>query len=111
MVNGGLWAKNGCHRLESHPEIDVLAIADATLYATTVVGSDAGTPSGISFEEVVLLASLQVSATEAQPILEAFGGIDAKHGIAQTSMQLSELWFAQTHGKESVCATVFNNKD
>lgn len=75
------------NRFECHPEINVLTVADASLYAAAMVGSG-GNSSVVVDEHVVLFASPLGHAGKSLSILESFHGVDAEHGSAQTPWSL-----------------------
>ena len=77
-IYGLLFGKNRSHGLECNPEIYILTIADATLYATAMIG-DGGDASILVAENIVLGLSAHSGAIKSVAILKAFNGIDAKH--------------------------------
>lgn len=79
QVHGGLFHEERCYRLERNAEPDILSIADATLYATTVIGRG-GDAAVVVDEEVVDLAATVIDNVEAIANLKSFYGIDAEHG-------------------------------
>ena len=90
-----LFGENGGYRFESHPEIDVLTVGDASLDTATIVRAGGYTPVFVD-KHIVLLGTSGSDAVEARSIFESLDRIDAEHGMAQGCMQLVEFWFAHT---------------
>ena len=83
FVHGGLFLKDGGDGFEGHAEVDVLAIADTALNASTVVGGGGDPTFRQGAEDIVLLGASGCDAIEAIAIFEAFDGVDAEHGLAE----------------------------
>lgn len=98
LCNGLLRLKECGYGFECHSEIDVLSVGNAALYASAIVGEGGDTAVPIGNENVILLASELGSTIESHAILEAFHGIDAEHGIAQSGMQFVKRGLAPTYG-------------
>ena len=96
-VDGRLLLKDGRHGFESHSEIDVLAVAHATLDTTAVVRRSHHLARFVR-KRVVEFAATAQCAGEAFAIFEAFHRIDAEHGTSQGGMQLVELRLAHPGG-------------
>ena len=94
-VDGGLVAQEGGDGLEGYAEVDVLAVADAALYAAAVVGAGVDAAVGAGIEFVVELAATLFGAGKACSILEAFGGVDGEHGGAEVGVELGKDGGAQ----------------
>lgn len=102
QVHGGLFHEERCYRLERNAEPDILSIADATLYATTVIGRG-GDAAVVVDEEVVDLAATVIDNVEAIANLKSFYGIDAEHGGSELCVEFPEFWFTQS------CRTAFDD--
>jgi hypothetical protein len=89
--------QDGGHRFERYAKIDILAIADACLYATIVVSCGANAPLVVDKRVVHLTASV-ADARKTFAIFKALSGIDGQHGSPQLRMQLIKLGLAQSYG-------------
>ena len=78
-IYGLLFGENRSHGLECNPEIYILTIADATLYATAMIG-DGGDSAIFVAENVVLSLAAHSGAIKSVAILKALNGIDTEHG-------------------------------
>jgi hypothetical protein len=69
------------------PEVDILAVRDATLNTTAPIGrcSQPGLTidSDPLLEHVVVLATWDLGPSETGTNLEAFGGRDGQHGVSE----------------------------
>ena len=100
LVYRGLFHENGRYGFEGYTEIDVFAVADSPLDASRTVGAQ-GDASAFVIEQIVLLASLQIHASESLPVFEPFGGVDAQHGVPQCGMKFPEYGLSQSNGASS----------
>ena len=96
-VNGILCAQQGSHRFEHYSEINVLAVANATLNATAVICGGGDSPIVI-YKYVVHGATSEIHAVETFAVVEAFHGIYAQHGTSELGMKFPEFWFSQPCG-------------
>ena len=89
-VHGLLLTQKSCHGLKSNTEVDVFAVADASLNAATSIRERADASVTSTHEDVVLLAASLSHASETGTIFKPFHGIDAEHGSTQASVKFTE---------------------
>ena len=92
-----LFHQHGGYGFEGYAEIDVLPVADASLYAARVVGMS-GDASGVVVEHIVLFRTFHFQPFKTVAVLEGLGGVDAQHARCQGSLQLAEHRLSQSHG-------------
>ena len=92
-VHGRSRLKDRGHRFETHPQHNVLAVADAALNSATAVG---GRPNAVATvdERVVVLGAAQQRSTEASTQLKGLGGGQGPHGFGEVGVQAVEHRFA-----------------
>ena len=78
------------------PEVDIFPIRDPTLYPTTPVCRRPQLAIRTMDEWVIVLASRELSASEARPDLERLCGWDREHGVCKNGFELVETWLAET---------------
>ena len=66
VVDGLLGLEQGSHRLEGHPKVNILPVADAALAAAAVVGAGANVSGFVGVKFVVVL-TLPGSCVPAKP--------------------------------------------
>ena len=66
--------------LECHPEVYVLSVADASLYASAAVGEGGDGAVGRGDEGIVLFAASLGCSGKSLSVFKAFDGVDAHHG-------------------------------
>lgn len=95
VLGGVLWEGYGCGGLEADPEVDVLAIGDAALDATALIGCG-GKFAVFENEGIVVATAGNLRAAEAGAYLKGFGGGDREHRVAQLGFELVEHGLAQS---------------
>ena len=83
--------------LKAHAEVDVLSVADASLYASRVVGvcHDA---SAVVVEHIVLFRAFLFQPLETVSVLEGLGCVDAQHARGQCRLQFAKHGLSQADG-------------
>ena len=95
LIYGRLVFQQCCYGLERYSEVDVLAVAYASLYASAVVRSCGYAPVVIE-EEVVHFASASGAHAKSCSKLNAFHGVYAQHGTSEGCMQLVKLGLSES---------------
>jgi hypothetical protein len=84
------------------PEVDILAVRDATLNTTAPIRRCSQPRLTINsdplLEHVVVLATWDLGPSETGTNLEAFGGRDGQHGVSEERLELVKAWLAETGG-------------
>lgn len=87
-----------CDLGKDRPEVNILAVRDASLNSTAPVGDRAHGSIRLTDEVIVMPASRNLGAAKTRANLEAFGSGDGEHGVSQLRLQLVEHRFAKTDG-------------
>ena len=95
---GVLGEADGGDGLEGDAEVDVLAVGDAALDAAGAVGGSAYLPVAQD-ERVIVRAAAHGGGGKAGAVFEAFGGVDAHHGVGEARLEAVEDGFAEPGGQ------------
>lgn len=78
------------------PEVDVFAVADATLYPSTPIRRGPQSTFLLPHKHVVMPAPRDLRPSEPGPDLEAFGSRNGEHRVRQEGFEFVEGWLAET---------------
>lgn len=98
VLDSRLLLADGGGTLETDAEVNVLAVRDTALDATTPVGRSAETAVRTADERVVVLGARDLRPAEARADLEGLSGRNAEHGVGKLCLELVKDRLAEARG-------------